>query len=154
MFSVDDGGTMSDAPARHSVRTVTPDMPDHKVLRSGEELQEMARRLSKFYGGGCHSCLLDSLSLGKGNNAIRLHVERSFTAWLGALARVAQDAGLSPATARRRAEESLIGIQGALVLARASGETKPFARVLQNLPERLTIDSKKPKPKNKRSNKS
>ena len=47
MFSVDDGGTMSDAPARHSVRTVTPDMPDHKVLRSGEELQEMARRLRR-----------------------------------------------------------------------------------------------------------
>ncbi len=117
-------------------------------------IQGMARRLNKFYGGGCHSCLLDSLSLGKGNDAIRLHVERSFTAWLGALVRVARDSGLSPATAKRRAEESLIDIQGALVLARASGETKPFARVLQNLPERLTIDSKKPKSKTKRSNKS
>ena len=117
-------------------------------------IREMAKRLSEFYGGGCHSCLLDSLSIGAGNNPIHLHVEQSFTAWLGALVRVAKDSGLSPATAKRRAEESLIGIQGALVLARATGETKPFVRVLQNLPERLTIETKKPKPKTKRSTKS
>ncbi|GJL77462.1 MAG: TetR family transcriptional regulator [Nitrospinaceae bacterium] len=115
-------------------------------------IREMSKRLSDFYGGGRRSCLLDSLSLGDGGGAIRQHIERSFTVWLGALVRVARAAGLSPAVAKERAEEALIGIQGALVMARANGDTKPFARVLQNLPQLLTFDSKKPK--TKRSNKS
>ena len=103
-----------------------------------ERIRAMAKRLNEFYGGGRHSCLLDTLSLGDEHKAFHKHVERSFTTWLGALARVARDSGLSPATARRRAEEALVRIQGALVLARATGETKPFARVLKNLPELLT----------------
>ncbi len=103
-----------------------------------ERIRAMARRLNDFYRGGRHSCLLDTLSLGDEDKAFHKHVERSFTAWLGALTRVAHESGLSRATARRRAEESLVGIQGALVLARATGETKPFARVLKNLPELLT----------------
>ncbi len=117
-------------------------------------IREMANRLSDFYGGGHHSCLLDSLSLGDEDVAIRRHIERSFTAWLGALVGIARESGLSPATAKLRAEEALVHIQGALVMARATGETQPFARVLQNLPELLTFDSKKPKPKTKGSSKS
>ena len=117
-------------------------------------VREMANRLSDFYDSGKNSCLLDSLSLGYEEGAIRQHIKQSFNAWLGAMTRIAKDSGLSPATAKQRAEEALVQIQGALVMARATGETKPFTRVLQNLPELLTIDSKKPKPKTKRSNKS
>ena len=115
-------------------------------------IREMSKRLNEFYGGGRHSCLLDSLSLGEEDVAIRRHIERSFTAWLGALVAVACDAGLNPALAQDRAEEALIGIQGALVLARATGEIKPFARILKNLPQLLTIDGQKSQPKTKRSN--
>ncbi len=114
-------------------------------------IKEMARRLNNFYGGGNSSCLLDSLSLGHDGDAIRQHIERSLTAWIGALVLVARDSGLSPAIAKQRAEEALIGIQGALVLARGTGNTKPFARVLQNLPQLLTVEAKKTKPKSKRS---
>ncbi len=103
-----------------------------------ERIRAMAKRLNDFYGGGRHSCLLDTLSLGDEDKAFQKHIERSVTAWLGALASVAHDSGLSRATARRRAEESLVRIQGALVLARATGETKPFARVPKNLPTLLT----------------
>ncbi len=114
-------------------------------------VQEMAKRLSDFYGGGCHSCLLSSLSVGEEDVAIRKHIERSFEAWLDALIGVARQAGLSPTEAKDRAQDALVGIQGALILARATGEKKPFARVLKNLPQLLTLDSKKSKPKTKRS---
>lgn len=103
-----------------------------------ERVRAMAKRLDEFYGRGRQSCLLDTLSLGDDDKAFHKHVKRSFTAWLDALARVAHDSGSRPATARRRAEEALVRIEGALVLARATGETKPFARVLNNLPALLT----------------
>jgi AcrR family transcriptional regulator len=114
-------------------------------------IQKMADRISDFYGRGQHSCLLDSLSLGKEDLAIRRHIEGSFAAWLGALIKVAREAGLSPALARERSEEALIRIQGALVMSRATGETKPFLRVLKSLPQLLTTELNETKPKTKRS---
>jgi TetR/AcrR family transcriptional repressor of lmrAB and yxaGH operons len=110
-------------------------------------VKEMAKRLSDFYRKGNHSCLLDSLSIGDEDVAIRQHIEKSFNAWLGALIAISRAAGLSAAVAKERAEEALIRIQGALVMARATGETKAFARILQNLPQLLTLDSKQSKPK-------
>ena len=104
-----------------------------------QRVREMAKRLNGFYSGGRHSCLLDSLSLGAaGHHGVRAHVQQSFAGWRGALAAVARSSGLSRADAGRRAEDALVRIQGALVLARATGETKPFARALETLPELLT----------------
>ena len=104
-------------------------------------VQEMANRLSEFYGAGKNSCLLDSLSLGYEDGAIREHIKQSLNAWVGAMTRIAKAAGLGPANAKQKAEEALIQIQGALVMARATGDTKPFIRVLKNLPELLTHNS-------------
>ncbi len=104
-----------------------------------DRVRAMAKRLNDFYGGGRHSCLLDSLSLGAGgDHGVRDHVQRSFAGWRGALAAVARSAGLSPTDAKRRAADALVRIQGALVLARATGETNPFSRALHGLPELLT----------------
>jgi len=104
-----------------------------------ERVREMAKRLDDFYSGGRQSCLLDSLSLGAaGDHGVREHVGRSFAGWRGALVDVARSSGFGRAAARRRADEALVRIQGALVLARATGETNPFARALESLPELLT----------------
>lgn len=101
-------------------------------------VRKMARRLDKFYNSGEHSCLLDSLSLGDATDALQRHVQNSFNAWLGAMASVAREAGASPAQARRRADEALVRIQGALVFSRATGDLRPFKRALGDLPALLT----------------
>ncbi len=116
-----------------------------------ERIEEMARRLNEFFKGGKKSCLLDALSIGNEDDPFRKHIESSFGAWLGAMVSVARDSGFSPAMAKERAEEALVGIQGALVLARGTGNRKPFARVLQGLPQLLTVGDKQSKPKSKRS---
>ena len=105
-----------------------------------DRVRAMAKRLDAFYGSGRHSCLLDALSLGvAGDHGVRDHVQRSFAVWRGALADVARLSGVRRAEAERRAEDALVRIQGALVLARATGgETKPFSRALHGLPELLT----------------
>ncbi len=104
-----------------------------------DRVRRMAQRLGEFYGGGSESCLLDSLSLGEAANPLQDHVQRSFAAWLDALTALTREAGATPALARRRAEEALVQIQGALVLARATGDRKPFRRVLAGLPALLTV---------------
>ena len=103
-----------------------------------ERVAKMAKGLSKFYAEGRRSCLLDTLSLGGSDDAVYEHIKRSFGAWLKAMAAVAREANLPSAIARQRAEEALIRIEGSLVLSRATGDTRPFKRVLRSLPGLLT----------------
>ena len=70
-------------------------------------VKEMAKRLGDFYGNGNHSCLLDSLSIGDEDIAIRQHIEKSFKAWLGALIAISRAAGFSAAMAKERSEEAV-----------------------------------------------
>jgi hypothetical protein len=46
---------------------------------------------------------------------------------------------LSPAVARKRAQEAVAAIEGGLVVARVLGDTQPFLRALANLPRQLSI---------------
>lgn len=102
-----------------------------------ERVEEMARRLGEYYGDGRKSCLLDTLSLGDQKGPFRRHVRHSMMAWIEALEKLALEAGLSVEQAARRAEEAVLRVQGSLVLARATGDTRPFQRVLADLPKLL-----------------
>jgi AcrR family transcriptional regulator len=102
-----------------------------------QRIKESGRRLQRFYEDGRRSCLLDTLSLAGGSPSLHAAVGQTYTAWREAFAAAAREAGLTPPAARKRAEEAIIGIHGALVLARATGETAPFGRAVARLPELL-----------------
>ncbi len=111
------------------------------LFEAGDPILRVARtaeRLSAFYGRGARSCLLETLSLGEPDPVVRDAVERCFEAVLGAFSAVAREAGATRTAARRRAEEAVARYQGALVLARGSGDLKPFQRALAALPELIT----------------
>lgn len=101
-------------------------------------IRETGRRIQAFYEDGRRSCLLDTLSLRDGSPALHESVSRTYAAWRDSFAAASREAGLAAGLARRRAEEAIIGIHGALVLARATGDTKPFARAVARLPGLLT----------------
>lgn len=103
-------------------------------------IREAGRRLQAFYEDGRRSCLLDTLSLSDGSAKLREAIERTYSGWRDAFAAAAREAGLPSSLARRRAEEAIMGIHGALVLARATGDTKPFGRAIGRLCEVLTED--------------
>ena len=101
-------------------------------------IRETGRRIQAFYEDGRRSCVLDTLSLRDGSPALHEAVGRTYAAWRDSFAAAAREAGLPAGLARRRAEEAIMSIHGALVLARATGDTKPFARALARLPDLLT----------------
>lgn len=110
------------------------------LQRSGPlqtRIRETGRRLAGFYQQGSVSCILDTLSLGGGNSALRAAVARTYNEWRDAFASAAREAGFPPAEARRRAEEAIMNIHGALVAARATGDGKLFARAIARLPDLL-----------------
>ena len=99
-----------------------------------KRIRLMADRLHEFYSGGRQSCLLDSLSFSGDQSEVRRHIKEGMKAWARALAAVACEAGLPAKRAKQRAEDAIARIQGALVLARATGDTGPFERTLRELP--------------------
>ncbi len=102
-----------------------------------ERLRKMAEKLDEFYVGGTQSCLLDALSFGVEESAIRDHQRAGIEAWVDAIATMLRESGIPLRIARERAEDAVIRIQGSLVMARAAGDPKPFKRTLRNLPQEL-----------------
>ncbi|PSO79489.1 MAG: TetR/AcrR family transcriptional regulator [Cyanobacteria bacterium QH_9_48_43] len=110
-------------------------------LRSGgtphERLRDMSTNLNKFYSCGEDACLLAVLSLGESRDLFNAQIRQALNVWIDSLAEVLVDAGFKPKCARHRAEDAIMQIQGALVLARGLSDTTFFERVLQRLPEEL-----------------
>lgn len=107
------------------------DPPEEKVPR-------VAAKLRDYYRRGTAWCVLDSMTLGGGSEAIREKIGAAYRAWLAAFEQVAEDAGAPPLAARLRAQQALVEIEGSLVVARVTGESEAFLRAIDNLPELLT----------------
>jgi AcrR family transcriptional regulator len=97
----------------------------------------MVDGLDRFYDGGTKACLIDVFSFGTTQAPLRAALGRAVAYWVDVLARTLAEAGLDPESARGAAEDAVIAVEGALVLARATGSTEPFRRTLSALPGRL-----------------
>jgi AcrR family transcriptional regulator len=102
-----------------------------------DRLTEVAARLAVFYAEGRRSCLLDTLSIGDPGDEATAGLGLAAESWIAAFAGIARAEGAAPREARRRAEDAVAAIEGALVLARVTGNRAPFARSLERLPSLL-----------------
>ena len=107
-------------------------------LRTDDELhvrvRNVARNLSKFYESGRRACLLESLSVGSVGPAARAQLAIAANAWIDAFATVSQASGCPRREALERAQDAVASIEGALVLARVTGDATVFARAAKRLP--------------------
>jgi AcrR family transcriptional regulator len=100
-------------------------------------LNKTTAGLSKFYNGGKTSCLVDLFTIGEAEAATPGLAKAMAEALLRTFADVAEEAGHTKKQAKDIAERAVIEIEGALVLARALGSTRPFQRMLARLPALL-----------------
>ncbi|MBD3884975.1 TetR/AcrR family transcriptional regulator [Phormidium tenue FACHB-886] len=111
--------------------------PLHSDLPPVDRLRAMSERIDEFYQHGRQDCLLGLLSIGEARHLFQEPISRSLTVWIDSLARLAIEAGIAPDLAHQRAEDVVLQIQGALVLARGLNDSAPFERILKRLPEIL-----------------
>lgn len=100
-------------------------------------LEAMNGVLDSFYYGGREACVLAILGIGDASRRFHPRVKKIFSEWIDAIAFALRDAGLSRPVARARAEDALVRIEGALVLARSLGDPAIFGRTLRALPDDL-----------------
>lgn len=109
------------------------------VAESQDPLRSRVRRivasLEQLYAGGRNSCVLGQLATATIGPAGRRNLREAFAHWIGAIAGVAAETGMSPAAARHFAEDWVARLQGALILQSASGDTGPFKRAMAALTE-------------------
>lgn len=125
------------------LRTVSESFGEYVFapLRGGgslsTRLKETARRLSEFYADGERSCLLDSMSFPESGDEVRQSVKHTYEILRDLFASVARESGYAPAAAVKRAQDAILLIEGALVIARVTGDPKPFRDVVGRLGELL-----------------
>lgn len=105
-------------------------------------LEAMVDALDAFYRGGREACVLANLVLGATRRRFHKQLGRIFGEWVDAIAGALVDAGLPRALARTRAEDAVIRIEGALVLAGALDDVSVFGRAIRQLPAELLAPAK------------
>ncbi|WP_026792159.1 TetR/AcrR family transcriptional regulator [Pleomorphomonas oryzae] len=107
----------------------------YKPLREATDpraaIDGMLRAVDDYFRSGRRICLVGAFALDNVRDRFAAAVKGYFAEWRSALASALERAGCSPDLAHALAEETVVAIQGALVLARALDDTAVFARSIE-----------------------
>lgn len=102
------------------------------------KFQDMVAAISRFFNEGQSSCLWSVLVMQQSSDDLfHEQINWAFCLWIDAIAEVLINAGLDRKSARERAEDAMISIQGSLILSHGLKDTTPFKRVMERLPQGL-----------------
>lgn len=97
------------------------------------KLAAMLATIDEHYDGGRAASLLGRLGASTERLAFRRALGHAFGVWLDAVEALCLEAGLPKAVARARAEDLVVRLEGALVVANGTGDPAVFARTLAAL---------------------
>lgn len=100
-------------------------------------IADMYAATSEYFHSGQRVCLVGVVALGASRDLFADKVKVYFAGWVDALAAALRRLGNANADARRKSEQAVLEIQGALVLARAFDDPKVFSRALKESEARL-----------------
>jgi AcrR family transcriptional regulator len=103
-------------------------------LRAGEQgVDAMLDAVSDYFASGRRVCLVGVFALGSARDTFGKTLRAYFVAWDEALAAALRRKGMSRSAAAQKSEDMLLGIQGALVLARANQDPAVFTRAIDRM---------------------
>jgi AcrR family transcriptional regulator len=102
-----------------------------------DRLDRMLQAVDTLYAGGKLNCLYGALALGSSHEQFQAQIKQVFDAWINALMRLVVEAGIDKKIAAERAEDAVVRIQGALIVARGRATAAPFKRALLRIKEEL-----------------
>jgi AcrR family transcriptional regulator len=101
-------------------------------------ISQMWRAVEDYFRSGRRVCLVGAFALDETRDRFGQSIQRYFVRWIEALRGALIRSGKGDDAAACLAEEVVIGIQGALVLARATGDNAIFSRTLVRL--KMTLE--------------
>jgi TetR/AcrR family transcriptional regulator, lmrAB and yxaGH operons repressor len=102
-----------------------------------EAIKRMFASADRYFRSGRRICLVGAFALEETRDRFRDAVSGYFERWLTALSGALRRGGMSAADADGLARDTVAGIQGAIVLARALNDDAYFSAVLKTLKRRM-----------------
>ena len=110
-------------------------------LRESEDalngIDDMFDAVSTYFDSGNRICLVGAFALDNTRDQFLQEVSEYFTDWISALTIALKRSGFTSTAAKATAEDIVLGIQGALVLARSQEDPKIFTRTLKRMQQRI-----------------
>lgn len=116
-------------------------IPLHEPKITAESINAMFKAVDCYFQSGNRICLVGAIALNNTRDQFIQKVSAYFKDWIDALALALNRVGYSRSQARIIAEEVVVGIQGALVLARSLNDPKAFTRTLNRLRKKVVFCS-------------
>ena len=110
-------------------------------LRSKEDvpanIKNMFDSIDQYFRSGERICLVGSFALDDTRDTFANDINEYFTAWIRALSKALVRTGIPNKAAKDIAEDTVLAIQGALVLSRSRNDPGVFRRTLKRLHRRI-----------------
>lgn len=101
-------------------------------------IDQMWREVDTYFQSGQRICLIGAFALDETRDRFAAAIRQYFVRWIEALSAALVRTGVSQENADRLSEETIVGIQGGLVLSRALNDEALFGRTLTNLTQRVS----------------
>lgn len=95
-----------------------------------EAIAAMIEVVTVYFRSGGRICLVGLVGLGSPGDTASVTIDRYFVRWISALTHCLEAGHVPSSQAKPLAEETVGGIQGAIVLARALGDAAIFTRIV------------------------
>ena len=101
--------------------------------RPRRRVEQMIKAVDTYYRGGREACVLGNLVLGTSRTRFQARLQSIFDQWTEALAAALAEAGLSHAESLALAEDAVVRMEGALIVAAGTGDPAVFTRTLKRI---------------------
>ena len=103
------------------------------TIPTRQRLEKVIGHIDTLYAQGKKSCVLRTLSMDTGMPTLDNLVEVAMHTWIKGFSQLATDIGFTPTESKQKAIQTLINIQGALIISKGLGNTTIFKNNLQNI---------------------
>ena len=105
----------------------------NSTLPKDKKIDKVLKGIKNYYDGGKASCMLRTLSMGSSLQLFGEKLEVGMARWIEAFALFGQEIGYTEEDANRLATETLVMVQGSLVVSNTLGSTAPFLEALEKI---------------------
>jgi TetR/AcrR family transcriptional repressor of lmrAB and yxaGH operons len=108
------------------------------TMKPALRLKNAIETINEIYNGGASNCLLRTLSVGTDSQYFKEAINKCFKHISDGFELIAIDLGIEPETAKLKARDINLLIQGSLVMAGATSDRSYFKNTLAKIPDFLT----------------
>jgi len=106
---------------------------NNKDLKPDERLSTILKNISSIYENGECSCVMKAMSMGDGLELFGDELKFGAGIWLKTLTQLGLDFGFEQKIAEGKAMQTLVKIQGSLIVSKNLNNTQPFTMALNEI---------------------